>query len=109
MYGDIIEQNSVIVEVKMARKSKFDGGTKNKLIEVGTRLFFEKGFDGTSIRNIADETGCEVGLFYYYYKTKDDLFSDILDQFFEPYKKDFQKNCRIRNNEGKYRSVEGGM
>lgn len=90
MYGDIIEQNSVIVEVKMARKSKFDGGTKNKLIEVGTRLFFEKGFEGTSIRNIADETGCEVGLFYYYYKTKDDLFSDILDHFFEPYKKDFQ-------------------
>lgn len=89
-HGDIIEQNSVIVEANMARKSKFDGGTKNKLIEVGTRLFFEKGFDGTSIRNIADETGCEVGLFYYYYKTKDDLFSDILEHFFEPYKKDFQ-------------------
>ena len=74
----------------MARKSRFDGGTKNKMIEVGTKLFFENGFDGTSIRNIADEVGCEVGLFYYYYKSKDDLFSDILELFFEPYKKDFQ-------------------
>ena len=74
----------------MARKSRFDGGTKNKMIEVGTKLFFENGFDGTSIRNIADEVGCEVGLFYYYYKSKDDLFSDILEHFFEPYKKDFQ-------------------
>ena len=74
----------------MARKSRFDSGTKNKMIEVGTKLFFENGFDGTSIRNIADEVGCEVGLFYYYYKSKDDLFSDILEHFFEPYKKDFQ-------------------
>lgn len=73
----------------MARKPKYDGGTKNKMIEVGTRLFFEKGFDGTCIRNITDELDCEVGLFYYYYKTKDDLFSDVLDRFFEPYKADF--------------------
>ena len=90
MHDDTIEQNSVICEVEMARKSRFDGGTKNKMIEVGTKLFFENGFDGTSIRNIADEVGCEVGLFYYYYKSKDDLFSDILEHFFEPYKKDFQ-------------------
>lgn len=74
----------------MARKPKYDGGTKTKMIEVGTKLFFEKGFDGTCIRNITDELDCEVGLFYYYYKTKDDLFSDVLDNFFEPYKKDFQ-------------------
>ena len=74
----------------MARKSRFDGGTKNKMIEVGTKLFFENGFDGTSIRNIADEVGCEVGLFYYYYKSKDDLVSEILEHFFEPDKKDFQ-------------------
>lgn len=73
----------------MARKPRYDGGTKNKMIEVGTKLFFEKGFDGTCIRNITDELDCEVGLFYYYYKTKDDLFSDVLDNFFEPYKKDF--------------------
>ena len=74
----------------MARKPKCEGGTKNKMIEVGTKLFFEKGFDGTSIRDITSETGCEVGAFYYYYKTKDDLFSDVLDNFFEPYKKEFQ-------------------
>ena len=63
VHDDTIEQNSVICEVEMARKSRFDGGTKNKMIEVGTKLFFENGFDGTSIRNIADEVGCEVGLF----------------------------------------------
>ena len=33
------------------------------------------------------EVGGEVGLFYYYYKTKDELFTDVLDHFFEPYRK----------------------
>lgn len=74
----------------MPRKSKYEGGTKNKLVEVATKLFFEKGFDGTSVREIVRAAGCEVGLFYYYYKTKDDLFGDVLDNFFAPYKKDFE-------------------
>ena len=36
------------------------------------------------------EVGGEVGLFYYYYKTKDELFTDVLDHFFEPYRKDLE-------------------
>ena len=73
----------------MPRKPMYDGGTKNKIIEVGSAMFFQNGFNGTSIRSIMREVGGEIGLFYYYYKTKDDLFTDVLDNFFEPYKKDF--------------------
>ena len=48
----------------MARKPMYDGGTQNKIIEVASRLFFENGFDGTSIRGIMREVGGEIGLFY---------------------------------------------
>ncbi len=75
----------------MARKPMYDGGTKNKIAEVGRRLFFEKGFDGTSIREIMRGVGGEIGLFYYYYKSKDELFSDVLEHFFEPYEKEFKR------------------
>lgn len=75
----------------MARKPMYDGGTKNKIIEVASPLFFKNGFDGTSVRSIMREVGGEIGLFYYYYKSKDDLFSDVLDNFFEPYRHDFEK------------------
>lgn len=74
----------------MARKPKFEGGTKNRILEVASHMFFEKGFDGTSVRGIMSEVGGEIGLFYYYYKSKDDLFSNVLDNFFEPYRKDFE-------------------
>lgn len=73
----------------MPRKQMYDGGTKNKMIEVASKLFFENGYDGTSVRNIVGEVGCEVGLFYYYYKTKGELYSDVLKNFFASYKADF--------------------
>lgn len=72
----------------MARKQMIEGGTKNRIREVGGRQIFEHGYDGTSVRGIMLEVGGEVGLFYYYYKTKDELFTDVLDHFFEPYRKD---------------------
>lgn len=45
----------------MARKQKFDGGTANEIARVAVKEFFEKGFDGTSMRSIADAAGCEAG------------------------------------------------
>lgn len=75
----------------MARKQMFEGGTKNRIIEVGSRLFFEKGFDGTGIREIMKEVGADVGAFYYYYKSKDELFDDVLNNFFAPYEVDFER------------------
>lgn len=70
----------------MARKQKFEGGTKNRIIEIGGRMFLENGYDGTGIRAIMDRVGADVGVFYYYFNTKDDLFAEVLDQFMEPYR-----------------------
>ena len=50
----------------MARKQMIEGGTKNRIREVGGRQIFEHGYDGTSVRGIMLEVGGEVGLFYYY-------------------------------------------
>lgn len=93
----------------MARKPKFDGGTRNRMLEVATKMFFEKSYEGTSVRDIVKEVGCEVGLFYYYYKTKDDLFTDVMEHFFEPYKKDFEilvEDAKINQNPALLRFFE---
>lgn len=75
----------------LARKQMFEGGTKNRIIEVGAKLFFENGYDGTGIRMIMKEVGADIGAFYYYYKSKDELFEDVLSNFFAPYEADFEK------------------
>lgn len=75
----------------MARKQKFEGGTKNRIIDVGGKMFLENGFDGTGIRAVMDRVGADVGVFYYYFNTKDDLFNDVLDRILEPYKPEFER------------------
>ncbi|MGN1053531.1 MAG: TetR/AcrR family transcriptional regulator [Candidatus Scatosoma sp.] len=72
----------------MARKQKYRDGTGNRIIRVATEEFFEKGFDRTSMRSIAEKVGCEAGLLYYYYKTKNDLFLAVLENFFAPFKRE---------------------
>ena len=75
----------------MPRRQQIEGGTKNKILEVGRRMFFENGFDGTGVRAIMREVGLDVGAFYYYFKTKDELFDAIMADFFAPYRLDFQQ------------------
>ena len=51
----------------MARRQMFEGGTKERIAEVGGRMIFEKGYEGTSVRSVMEEVGADVGVFYYYF------------------------------------------
>lgn len=53
-------------------------------------VFMEKGYDGTSMRDIAQRAGCSVGLTYNYYATKDEMFTGALDIFFEYHRKNLE-------------------
>ena len=57
----------------MPRRQQIEGGTKNKILEVGRRMFFEHGFDGTGVRAIMREVGLDVGAFYYYFGSTPEL------------------------------------
>jgi AcrR family transcriptional regulator len=47
---------------------------KTKAVEI----FSEKGFHGTSIRDIARLADCSLPMLYYYYNNKNDLFEEIV-------------------------------
>lgn len=49
-----------------------------KINETGIRLFAHKGIAGTSINEIAKEAGISVGLMYHYYKSKEDLYTELV-------------------------------
>jgi len=70
----------------MARKAVTSGGTRDEILSVAKRLFFEKGFDGVTIRTIQREVGCEVGLFYYYFKSKEQIFDVVLAELQDEWK-----------------------
>ncbi|MET0188467.1 MAG: TetR/AcrR family transcriptional regulator [Pseudonocardia sediminis] len=49
-----------------------------ELIEVATQVFYEKGYDGASLQDIADRLGMLKGSLYYYIQSKEDLLFDVI-------------------------------
>lgn len=50
-----------------------------QIIETAERLFAEKGFDGTSVRDIADEADINVAMISYYFGSKEKLMEAIFE------------------------------
>ncbi|HPJ22455.1 MAG TPA: TetR/AcrR family transcriptional regulator [Clostridia bacterium] len=51
---------------------------RNKLKEAGETEFFEKGFERSSVREIAGKAGTTLGNFYNYFKNKEELFHEVV-------------------------------
>ena len=51
-----------------------------QLLDTAERLFSEKGFDGTSVRDIAEEAGINTAIISYYFCSKEKLMEAIFEQ-----------------------------
>lgn len=61
-----------------APESENDGppetaSTRERILDVALDLFIEKGFEGTSLREIAEKLGLTKAALYYHYASKDDI------------------------------------
>ncbi|WP_447006178.1 TetR/AcrR family transcriptional regulator [Saccharothrix isguenensis] len=54
------------------------GATKAALLDAATELFGERGFDRTTVRDIANLAGVNQALLFRYYGSKDALFATVL-------------------------------
>lgn len=52
---------------------------KSKLLEAGEKEFFERGFQGASVRSIAKSAGTTLGNFYNYFSNKEELFNAVVN------------------------------
>jgi AcrR family transcriptional regulator len=50
-----------------------------QIIETAEQLFAERGFDGTSVRDIADEAGINVAMISYYFGSKEKLMEALFE------------------------------
>ncbi len=66
----------------MARKPVLSGGKRDEITDAAMELFFERGYEATSVRAIMDKAGGEIGMFYHYFKSKDELFDRVVQRFF---------------------------
>lgn len=52
---------------------------RKQIIDTALGLFAEKGFEGTSIRDIAEKAAVNVAMVNYYFGTKEKLFEQIIE------------------------------
>ncbi len=55
-------------------------GRKQEILKAASLLFREKGYHGTTIRDIAERSGLLSGSLYAYIRTKEDLLFEITDE-----------------------------
>ncbi len=55
--------------------------SKKRILDVAMNLFLQKTYKEVSIQEISDKAGMTKGAFYYHYKSKEQLFLEIVNQF----------------------------
>lgn len=57
-----------------------ESNRRAELLRVSARLFREKGFDGTTIRDISAAAGMHSGSPFYHFRTKQDILLAVMEQ-----------------------------
>lgn len=66
---------------------KTERNTKGKIINAAWDLFYEQGYDDTTVEEIIDKSGTSKGSFYHYFEGKDALLGSLSYIFDEEYEK----------------------
>jgi AcrR family transcriptional regulator len=53
-----------------------------RIVNAARRRFLKEGVDGASLRTIARDAGTSIGMVYYYFPTKDDLFFSVVEEMY---------------------------
>lgn len=82
--------------------SKNDLITREKILEIAKAEFLDKGFANASLRGIVKDAGVTTGSFYWYYKSKYELFDAIVESHYNNimnmYKKGYSTFFDIESN-----------
>ena len=54
-------------------------GTRQRIQDVALDLFIERGYEATSLREIAEQLGVTKAALYYHFKTKEDIVASLMD------------------------------
>ncbi|WP_158726452.1 TetR/AcrR family transcriptional regulator [Tomitella fengzijianii] len=67
----------------MARKRSLDGGpaVRRSILEVAARLYSERGYAATSIRDLADAAGISSSTMYHHFANKQQILFEIVRDF----------------------------
>jgi AcrR family transcriptional regulator len=77
--------------------SNIDGerSTAARILRAAEELLGERGYDGVSMRDVAERAGITKALIFYHFRSKDDLFGTVLDRYYEAHTQALQTSLDI--------------
>ncbi|MEP0354573.1 TetR/AcrR family transcriptional regulator [Paraglaciecola sp.] len=78
----------------MRKNAKFD---RAEVVDNATRLYWEKGFNGTSMRNLQDVIDMRPGSIYATFGSKEGLFKEALNRYTEMGIEELRR-CRVHSS-----------
>lgn len=81
--------------------------SKQKVIDAASLLFFQNGFHGTSVRDIAEKASVNVSLISYYFKSKQGLLEYAVTQYYEAYLKIMEETLEQTKSESSLEMLKG--
>ncbi len=75
----------------LIKKVSQSNETKEQIALIATRMFAQRGFDGTTIREIAEEAEVSKPVLYYYFKSKEELYIWLVNDAYEFYLSNLQE------------------
>jgi len=70
------------------------GDIEPRVIVAARERFLVDGVDGASLRKIAQQAGTSIGMIYYYFPTKDDLFFAVVEDVYGDLLRDISEALR---------------
>ena len=67
----------------LRKNSKKPALRKRELIDAAAALFAERGYEGVAVRDILAAVNGAPGMFYYYFKSKQDIYLAVVAQELE--------------------------
>lgn len=64
----------------MARIIKTYQDRKNEILDTAQKLFYQKGYENTSVADVVEAVNIAKGTFYHYFKSKAELLDEIIDR-----------------------------
>lgn len=77
-----------------------DNYTRERLLLLAKKEFQNRGFNKVSMRDISEVTGMALGNIYYYFKTKDELFTTILSPLLREFEKVIAQHNDVESIKG---------
>ena len=62
-------------------KEERDSFIREKIVDAGIESFFQKGFEDTRVKDLAEAAGVAKSTVYHYFRSKEEIFDGVLERY----------------------------